>query len=88
MKTGSFWASNIVQEISKWGDRHQLLLMGLFTIILLPLIPKAWNDASNRFEAKYKMLLLTIATLLILTIISFLLYFLLVISPRDYPTAR
>jgi hypothetical protein len=52
-----------VQEFFKQLNRPwcHAILVGLFTFVGLRLIPKSWNKASNRFEQKYKRLLLVIA---------------------------
>jgi len=90
MSFESFLMNDGVQEFFKQLNRPwcHATLVGLLTFVGLRLIPKTWNDASNRFEKKYKILLVAVATILILATISFMLYFLLVISPRDYPTAH
>jgi hypothetical protein len=80
----SFLMNDWVQAISRFSENHLLLVQGILIVILLPLIPKTWNEASNRVEIKSKKLLLTVASIVILATISFLL----VISPRDYPTGH
>jgi|GEM_PF-3430409 len=88
MKIGSFWANEWVQAISRFTENHQILVQGILIAILLPLIPKVWNEASDRFEKKHYRLLLTIATVVILATVVFLVHFLLVTAPRDYPNAH
>jgi hypothetical protein len=88
MSFESFLMRDDVQEFFRQLNHYRWLLVGLFTYIALRLIPKTWNEASNWFEKKYKTLILAVALIVILATISFLLYFLLVISPRDYPTGH
>jgi hypothetical protein len=68
MKSGSFWANDWVQAISKWFDHHSIMLTILVGSIVPLLIPKTWNTASEHFEGKQKKLLLIIAILMILAI--------------------
>jgi hypothetical protein len=90
MSFESFLMKDGVQEFFKQLNRPwcHATLVGLLTFVGLRLIPKTWNDASNRFEGKYKKILLALATIAILWSVGFLVYFLVVISSRDYPTAR
>jgi uncharacterized membrane protein len=91
MKVGSFWANQWVQTISQFVSHHPFPLTTtlIIIVILSTLFPRTWhaiNEASNRFEKKYKILLVTIAAIVILATIAFLLYFLLVTAPKHYPT--
>jgi hypothetical protein len=63
-----FWEYPAVVTISAFVDRHTLLIQGLLIALLLPLVPRAWNEWSNRFERRHIRSLWFVVALMFLAI--------------------
>jgi hypothetical protein len=64
----SFWMSKSMLWISKFAEDHLFVVQSLLILIAMFLIPRSWNERSDKFEKNHKRLLWVIIIFMFLLI--------------------
>lgn len=64
----SFWTSKGMLWISQFVENHLLIVQTILILVIFALVPRSWNERSDRFEKKHQRFLWAIIILIFLLI--------------------